>query len=274
MSIIEGDDFFLHKKTYENLGIITVNIKDLNFWSNFRNFQDYVKSYLTEGIDYDFPKFLKFTKSPIYDKYIVLVKNYAKTVWLTDEYLNNDLTFKNPLGLNWDIKQKLWNIHPGGNRNFVMYYFPKPGRQYITGVGFNTGGYRGVSFQHIFNSVDDIKKHFDNEDIMLSTTTQIQDPNGDKINLLPHVHIDNGNMQIKINTYADKIKTFYNYTRIESNFKMRKWGYDSSLVKKAKNTIRVTVDNKKDSEQIARAFLLMPIRDEFNDFGVKIEKLS
>lgn len=265
--MIEGDDFFLHKQENENLGIITVSIRDLNFWNNFRSFQEYVQNYLQEGIRRKFPSYTKFEKNAAYDQYVILVKNYVKTVWLTDEYLNNDLSFENPLGLNWDIPQKLWNIHPGGSRNFVMYYFPKPGKSYVTGVGFNTGGYRGVSFQAVFRNMDEIKEYFNKDDISLTTTIQ-----NDR--LIPHVHLDNGNMQFKINTYAEKVKHFFETTRIESNFNLRKWGYSESLIRKEKNIIRVTVENKKDKEQIARAFLLMPIRNEFNGFGVRIEKIS
>lgn len=274
MDNITGDDFFIHKKETENLGIITVNIDDLNFWVNFRNFQDYVKNYLEEGIHEKFPVFVKFENNPSYDKYVILVKNYIKTVWLTDEYFNNDLSFKNPFGLNWDLSQKLWNIHPGGNRNLVMYYFPKPGRRYITGVGFNTGGYKGISFQEIFKSVDDIKKYFNKTDISLTTTTRLRDANSNEINLLPHVHIDNGNMQLIINSYAERVKKFYMTTGIECNFNIRKWGYDPSLIKKEKQRIRVTIKDKKNKDQIARAFLLMPIRDAFDDFDVRIEKIN
>lgn len=265
--LISGDEFFNHKKENEHLGIIKVSVRDLNFWVNFRNFQDYIKNYLSYGVNSNFPRYTKFEDTNDYKRYETIIKNYVKTVWLTDEYLNNGQEFKNPLGLNWDIPQKLWNIHPGGSRNFVIYFFPREGKEYMTGVGFNTGGYNGVSFQTVFNSVSDIKNYFKNDDIALSTTIQ-------QGNLIPHVHIDNGLMQYTINDYEDRIRNFYQYTKIESNFNMKKWGYDESLLRKEKQRIRVIVDNKKNKDEISRAFLLMPIRDTFDNFGVKIEKLS
>lgn len=63
-------------------------------------------------------------------------QNFLKQIWLTNEFVNNDLEFDNPLCGHWDPRSGNIKIHPGGARNKIVLMF---GNNNIRMNFFNTG---------------------------------------------------------------------------------------------------------------------------------------
>lgn len=227
---------------------------ELNFWDRTYNFDIYIKSFLKTGIKKDFKSYTQYENSKVYKSYQKYVGYYAKTVWLTKEYFENNKVFKYPLGLKLNNNGK-WDIHPGGHRNTVIYYFPN---NTILGLSHLKTG----SYVEVFNSCDELKTFFNTSDI------------GIEFNTSPEVHINSSFQYKLINDTRTSLKHFFNTTFIDSNFDLDEWGYNKNKLKKIKKHIKVTVSDQTDTSQIIRAFLLMPNFDSFNDYDVKIENLG
>lgn len=73
--------------------------------------------------DYDFHDFLE---------------NFPKLIWLSNEYMLSDRTFKNELSSHWNPRGGVINIHPGGCRQQVLHLFANDD---IPSFFFNTQEY-------------------------------------------------------------------------------------------------------------------------------------
>ena len=66
-------------------------------------------------------------------------ENFTKMCWLTEEYLNNNKTFRNPLGSHYNPRIDKHVIHPGGCRNKIVKMFADP-TSAVYSWYFNTRG--------------------------------------------------------------------------------------------------------------------------------------
>jgi hypothetical protein len=236
------------------LYLIKVPRQELNFWKRVHKFDSYIKNYLKLGMNRKYKHYKQYEESKTYRNYQRFVGYYAKTVWLTKEYFENNKEFKIPLGLRRNNSEK-WDIHPGGHRNTVIYYFPN---ELILGL---TQDYAD-SYIKEFESIDELKIYFNTSDI------------GIEFNKFPEIHIDTNPQYALVNKTIRNLREFFNTTHIDSNFNLKEWGYDKKTVKRVKKHIRVTIDDSTNDIQIIRSFLLMPTFDNFDGYGVKIETIG
>lgn len=232
-------------KTY----LINVPSDSLNYWSRVYEFKTYINNFFQTGLHENFLEYDSHKKTKQYEYYQDQLGIYAKCVWLTKEYFNNK-QFKYPLGLTWNTNKNLWNIHPGGHRCVVQYYFPKD-----TVLGLT------------HEPVTKYKKEFLNKkelETYFRTTIDVKKDNS--------ILIDTNSQYESINNTIRKIKKFYKTTSISANFDLNSFGYRKSVVTDSKQKIKVRVDDTTNNIQAIRALLLLPLFDNFNDYGVQIER--
>jgi hypothetical protein len=227
---------------------------ELNFWDRTYNFDIYIKKFLKLGIYKNINYYSQYEETEFYHRYQKYAGYYAKTVWLTKEYFNNRKSFKWPLGIMPNINGK-WDIHPGGHRSTVIYYFPCDSVLGLTSV------YKEDCIKQ-FTSINDLKDYFKTDDIDI------------KFHNYPQVFLDTTTQYKSINNTLKHLKNFFNTTHIESNFDLINWGYNQKKIKSAKSRIKVTIEDSTTNLHAIRAFLLMPNFDSFDDYGIKIEKIG
>jgi hypothetical protein len=232
------------------INLIEVSPTDLNFWDRAYTFDLYIKNFFRKGINKRFDKFVRYEDSKQYYNYQELLGFYVKHVWLAKEYITNNKKFKYPLSLSWNERKQLWNIHPGGHRSTVLYYFPTN-----TVLGLTT------------DDVNDSIKKFNN-------LTELQDYfNTTEVNINKRsIFIDNNPQYTAINDTIEKTKDFFKTTEIRANFDLQEFGYDKKIITNKKYVVNIKIDDSTNNMQAIRAFLLMPSFNSYNDYGVKIER--
>lgn len=253
--------FFNYKQENEFLGIIRILKDDINF-GTVRTLLPSMQSFFQYGIDIKFNKPLYYMPS-IHNEYVeyqTKLEDYIKAVWLTKDFINNG-SFKNPIGVHWNPNENKWDIHPGGSRQRVLYFFDKSNE--LTVLGFNTNS-KPTKFIQKFDSVEQVKQFFKTKDITLMCIANYG-------SIIPHVHFDQINMINSIVKHIHYIQNFYKTTRILTNFDTACLNYKEEISKPVK-TIKVTIDDPFCMDSIIRAFLLLPSFEKFNDYGITIER--
>ena len=232
-------------KTY----LIDIKPSSLIYWQRTYELPSLIKNFFSKGIHKHFPYFKQFENTKQYISYQSQLGVYAKCVWLTNEYINNNNQFKNPLSLTWNKNEQLWNVHPGGHRSVIQYYFPTK-----TVLGITK------------DQVSEYKAKFSNiEELENFVNSEVSDTkNG--------LFFDTHEQYDKINKIRKQIIKFYKTTKIISNFDLSEFGYNPSIVDNPKQSVHVTIDDSTTNLQAIRALLLLPTFKTFNNHGVKIER--
>jgi hypothetical protein len=258
-----ADLFFKYKHEHESLGLASLSLKELDFHSATSNvIENSITGFLTKGIDSNIKEIPIYydEKKDEYIQYQLMFENYPKLVWLASEYINLK-TFKNPIGVHWNVRTNMWNIHPGGSRQVIIYYFEKNSELEV--LAFNNGG-KSLSFRKKFSSIDEIKEYYKTHNISIVCTA-------DHGSLIPSVHFDQSDMKDNILKSIHQVQQFYKNTKIIANFDISRYGYKENLSRNLE-TITVTVDNPDDQDNVNRALILLPSFDTFNNYGVRIER--
>ena len=258
-----NDLFWEHKNPNEELGFAVLTKADFNF-DLVEKIPNRIKDYLTTGIFMESNPHTWHFESPQYRTWQDNIESYVKTVWLSRDFIN-DGKLKNPVGAHWNPDIEKWTIHPGGSRQIILYHYVQ---DQIECVAFNTKGLVDINFLKIFKSIEDIKQYTNTTNVHLSIVEQHD-------TLIPHVHLDNHTIQDNVHSMHKQIQDFYFNTKLITNFDLKPWGYKEIHRKvkrtKQKKTLKVTVDTV-NTETISRAFMLMPSFDNFEGYGVKIER--
>ena len=181
------------------------------------------------------------------------IESYCKLVWLTNEYLNSSLKFKNLMGVHYNPEIKMWDIHPGGSRQTVFNLF---GPNQIEMIAFNTTGI-DCNFTKIFENKSELYDYFGNDIDFVVTA--------DHGTLIPHLHFDQYELSQSIVHWANNIVYFWNTTNVVGN--IPKWVTDNNSTTKNK-TLELLVDGN--TESLLRGLILLPLYDNFSDFGISI----
>jgi hypothetical protein len=232
------------------VNLIEVPPTDLNFWDRTHTFDVYIKNFFRKGINKRFDKFVRYEESKKYYNYQELLGFYVKHIWLTKEYITNNKKFKYPLSLSWNKTKQLWNVHPGGHRSTVIYYFP-------------TNTTLGITMDDTESAIKTFSNIIEMQDYF--NTTEININNNS-------IFIDNNPQYAAINNIIKKTKDFFKTTEIRANFDLQEFGYDKKIITNKKHVVDVKIDNSTNNIQAIRAFLLMPSFKLYNDYGVKIER--
>lgn len=251
-----ADLFFNYKDDDEFIGVLNLNKSDLDF-DTVENSKADIENFFNGGLDLEVDWKNLNHQTDEYRNYQHKLENYVKAVWLTYDYINGG-GFKNPIGAHWNPREEVWNIHPGGSRQKILYFFNDKS---IEVLGFNTGG-KAVAFSKMFNNLQEIKDHYGTTDVHLVIVA-------DHGSLIPHVHFDQSMILRNVEDTCNEIKDFYKSTIIKSNFDIESWGYKAPATG---HQITVTVDNPSSVNNIIRAFFLMPKFNQFSNYGVKIER--
>lgn len=185
------------------------------------------------------------------------IESYCKLVWLTNEYLNSNLKFKNLMGVHYNPEISKWDIHPGGSRQTVFNLF---GPNQIEMIAFNTAGI-DCNFTKIFENKSELYDYFGNIDDFVVTA--------DHGSLIPHLHFDQEELKLNILEWSKKIVHFWNTTNVVGN--IPKWVTDNNSTTKNK-TLELRVDDN--IESLLRGLVLLPVYDNFSDFGISISTLN
>lgn len=250
--------FWENKKPAEDVGIITIPKDSIRF-DTVQNLPYRVRNYFTVGINMSSKKHNWHFSSPEYRHWQDNIETYVKSVWLSRDFINEG-KLRNPVGLHWSPDDKKWVIHPGGSRQVILYHYY--GNK-ITGIGFNTCG-KKVNFEKKFYSVEEIKEYCNVSNIHLSIVEQYN-------TLVPHIHLDSHTIQENVHKMHKRIKKFYKTTKIISNFKLEEYGYVPPKDEDVLKTIKVTIEDK-NIDTIMKAFMLIPSFDNFENYGVKVER--
>ena len=257
-----NDEFFNIISSDRKIGIALLKKETLGFWERATNYDQYIQNYFKYGIFESAGIVKEGWSTPGYERYQDVIENYVKVVWLTKEYIENNFEFKFPLGAHWNPKKDIWNIHPGGCRNVVAYYFAK---ERIPCITYNNNG-STPKYRKVFNSVQDIKDYTKAEKVMISVTKKYDE-------YIPHVHMDANKIADNVIKTHSQIKKFFVHNEIETNIDLKYWGYNKKKIcRKPKGKVKVIVRNPKNKFQVIRALLLLPMHNSFNDLGVTIEK--
>lgn len=193
---------------------------------------------------------------------------YAKSVWLLDEYLNNNNKFTNIMGGHWNPDIGTFKIHPGTTRINIFYLF---GPEYEEFIIFNTGG-KQVSWNCIFESHEQLLSYFSNRHDKISLTIC-----NDLGTIIPHIHteiVNNIKWYQKFFKYSKKLYNFFTTTKIETNFDLIEFKYneDDVLINHQNTAIVELAEVNRTS--IIRALLLLPIVEHYDYYGITINKYS
>jgi hypothetical protein len=232
------------------INLIEVLPTDLNFWDRAYTFDLYIKNFFRKGINKRFDKFVRYEDSKQYYNYQELLGFYVKHVWLAKEYITNNKKFKYPLSLSWNEGKQLWNIHPGGHRSTVLYYFP-------------TNSVLGVTTDNVKDPIKNFNNLIEMQDYFNTTEVNINKRS---------IFIDNNPQYNAINNTIEKTKEFFKTTEILANFDLQEFGYDKKIITNKKYVVNIKIDDSTNNMQAIRAFLLMPSFNSYNDYGVKIER--
>lgn len=255
--------FWEHKQSSEKLGFAVLPKSEFNF-DLVEKIPDRIKDYFSTGIFLKSKPHTWHFESPEYKSWQQNIESYVKTVWLSRDFIK-DGKLKNPVGAHWNPDINKWNIHPGGSRQIILYHYLQDN---IECIAFNTRNLAKIDFLKEFNSIEEIKKYTNTTNVHLSIVEQYD-------TLVPHVHLDNHTIQDNVHDIHKQIQDFYFNTKLITNFDLKEWKYKeinrTVKRKKTKKTLKVTVDPV-NTETIARAFMLMPSFDNFEGYGVKIER--
>lgn len=251
-----ADLFFGYKDDDEFIGVINLDKSDLDF-DTVKSSKADIEHFFNSGIDLEVDWKNLNHQTEEYRNYQHSLENYVKAVWLTYDYIKNG-GFKNPIGAHWNPRENVWNIHPGGSRQKILYFFNDGA---IKVLGFNTGG-KSVTFLKIFNNIQQLKDYYNTSDIHLVIVA-------DHGSLIPHIHFDQSMILRRVEDTCSEIKNFYKSIIIKTNFDIESWGYKPPL---NGQKITVTLDNPESVDNIIRAFYLIPKFQNFNRYGVKIER--
>jgi len=220
-----------------NLGLANIQKSEINF-HRVNDLKNWIKDFFNNGY---------WENS---------VRNYCKCVWLTNDYLKKQ-SFDNPIGLFSVPNELLWQVHPGLGRSIILYHF---GEDIIPALVYNADC-RKVKFNKIFKNANDIDNYFNKSNIRIEINNQVGNTE------VPHVHIDSNLVEPKVVEMKLQIEKFFKETHIDANFDMKEYGYNFKVTH-PKSSIKVSVESK---ESIDKAFLLMPLYKNFENYGVKIE---
>lgn len=252
--------FFKYIRPTESLGIATVD-KNMLSYDTVGNIKNEIYSFLSKGMysninwnNIDISNFKKYKSD-----YKEPIENYCKLVWLTKDYITNK-SFKNPIGVHWDLKLKKWVIHPGGSRQKIIHLFHEGNLEILA---FNTGGIE-LTFDKIFLNYSDLKSHYNCSEMYMCVVA-------DHGSLIPHVHF-NRNITItnEVRRHYAKLKKFFTKTRLIANFDLTEFGY--KIPNKYKSTIKINIQDATNVTQQIQSLCLVPSFDTFNNYGVKIER--
>lgn len=253
--------FFNKKRPGEDLGLTTVPVNELNF-DTIDGLPQSIKTFFKRGIHKKCKRVMSYSlkKYKEYSDYQQTLEDYSKAVWLTKDFISLG-SFKNPIGVHWNPNINKWNIHPGGTRQRVIYHFEK--NKEIAVLGFNTKE-KSIKFSQKFLSVKEMQDYFNTSEIQIVCTK-------DYDSIIPHVHFDQDKMKTDIFSSIKYIQDFYKTNKIVANFDMADFGYAENI-ESPRSTIKLTVDDPNSIDNITRAFLLLPSFENFNDYGVTIER--
>ena len=240
--------FFRYKKSNENIGIVNIKKNDVFFRSPERIY-DLIYNFYKKGVNTDYNE-LKNNK---YQEWQQIHEMYCKASWISSEYVS-DGKFKYPFGAHYVPYLDKWELHPGGIRQIIYYLFG--GSDDLKVVGFNTNGI-SADFDKIFYGLHEIRTHFDEDIVEISTTAQYT-------TLIPHIHFDQPNLRNNLENKFNHIKNFWETTYIKSNFDLSEFGI-SQDDKQYNNTLTIDVDGIDVFEKFKnriKALLLMPFIDE------------
>lgn len=257
-----NNEFFRIISKKRKLGIASLHREALLYWDRALNYDQYIQNYFQRGIHKDAGIVYSGWDTPGYADYQNQIENYAKVVWLTKEYIDCNFEFKFPLGVHWNPNKEMWNIHPGGCRNIVAYYFAK---EFITCMAYNNSG-KTPKFKKTFNSIEDIKKYTKASHVMIAVTKKYDE-------YIPHVHMNSNTIADNVVKTHSRIRKFFKTTEIETNIDLKYWKYDKKKIcRKPNKKVKLIVRNPADKFQVIRALLLLPMHETFNDLGVTIER--
>ena len=175
------------------------------------------------------------------------VVSVPKMVWLAKEYVSNN-GFNFPVTASWSAEKNKWFIHPGYFRKTIIEYFSnKDTIECFCSEDHN------FKIKRTFTSQEEIKNYY-------NVPVQIKNA---------EIHSTNHYETQRMIKWHKHCKDFFTTTKIEANFDLTKFAYSDSLVKAHKKTLKVTASSK--IEQY-RAIFLMPSFDNFNNYGVTIER--
>jgi len=243
------DLFYKYKHQNEFFGLANFNKKDLNLLN---------LDLVLQRMSNFFKKGTTFTNfDEIYHTNIVSwqvnIESYCKLVWLTREYLNSNMKFKNHMGVHYNPDIGMWDIHPGGSRQTVFNLF---GSDDIEMIAFNTTGIE-CKFTRIFETKNELYEHFgSNIDFVITS---------DHGSLIPHLHFDQVELKVNIIDWSKKIVNFWNTTNVIGN--VPNWVTNNNSMKKTKTLELKTQDT---NESLLQGLLLLPLYDNFSDFGIYI----
>lgn len=267
---IKSCEFWNLKREEEHIGLAYLYKDQLEY--NYRT-KDFLNKilipYFKEGIqvddlgehtsNHDDMLFYQFNVEP-----------FAKTLWLTDEFLKGDMSFRNPIGVHWQPESSeipdddgTWQIHPGGNRQMVIYYF-HPEDKPVEVMLFNTCG-KEVEFERTFDSYDELT-HFYVEERKSSPFFVLVAEEG---TVIPHMLTEINDIHPNGAKYHYHMREWFFTTELTANFNIEEYvgEYKKHDIKR-RTHIRVDYENFEDN--ITRAMLVAPIRDNYEGNGFTI----
>lgn len=249
-------EFFQRLKTVpEKFGLIKIEKSDINFYTE--NVPSFVKDFLGQGIDMNprpEKKDYNSSKTQDWQRYI---ESYCKLVWLAKEYLTVG-KFRNPMCVHFNQKKQKWEIHPGGSRQCIHYFF---GPETETFIGINNG--IAATFVKTYENQQefdlDFKKPHKNYSFVFCK---------DYNTVIPHVHFETHIIDKNVVKKHQQLKNFYNTVEIIGNFDTAQWNIPS--VKNPVGRKKITVTDPTELN-IAKALILAPSFYNIEAYGVKIE---
>lgn len=244
------DLFYKSKKDNEHLGIASFQKNELNF-ETLKYLPRVVDNFFKYGIHATNIEELFHTNI---SKFRNNLEGYTKLCWLASDYFNNNYKFKNLIGVKYNPKLNVWDIHPGGSRQVILKYF---GPDEIQAIAFNTGGIKR-KFDIIFNDKIELQNFF-KKDIMFICSTE----HG---SIIPHLHFDQALLTIKTIEWAIRVQKFWRDTHVIGPFNKSIIYHKSTHKKK---TLRLTLENNND---YIKGLVLLPLYNNYSFQGIKIEE--
>tara|TARA_Y100000389_G_scaffold194759_1_gene225208 strand:+ start:5498 stop:6313 length:816 start_codon:yes stop_codon:yes gene_type:complete len=193
------------------------------------------------------------------------IETFAKSVWLTNDFITNNFSFENPIMIHWNKRERFWKVHPGGTRQFVIKTFSK--ESHIEVICFNNSN-NCIKWKKIFHCLKDISDYFNNSNIWLVTTKEHD-------TYIPHVHFETDNsIDSMVEVYFKQLKQFYNKNLfINSNINLKDYVQNFKTNTGGTTIINLTIKNPC-VESVMRALILMPLKTKHSDNDIEFINVS
>lgn len=259
--------FWSNMKDDETIGTTMFKVNHIDDLSSREKILDSMNRFFI-GVEWrpnPFQQEIITTNEDDYYNWQMDIETFAKSVWLTDDFIKNNFSFENPVMIHWNKRKQFWTVHPGGTRQFVIKTFSK--ESYIEVICFNNSG-NPVKWKKIFYCSKDISDYFNNSKVVLVVTKEHD-------TYIPHIHFQGSNtIDSMVEIYLKKLNQFYNKNLfINSNIDLKDYVQNFKTNTNGNTVINLTIKNPC-VESVMRALILMPLKHNYSDNDIEFVNVS